>query len=75
MATLLPGLLLAAMLTALSGLLGLLAGFLLLTALLATLVRVILLLLITHVWLLEGPLPGQTTRGRHAPFRHTSAAA
>lgn len=64
LATLLAGLLLSTMLAALAGMLGLLAGLLLLTTLLTTLLaaalaRVILLLLITHDRLLEGPCPSQ----------------
>jgi len=62
LAALLPRLVLAALLTTLSGLLGLLAGFLLLAALLAAFARVILLLLVTHVCLLEGPQPAAITR-------------
>lgn len=60
------------MLAALAGILGLLTGLLLtslLAALLATLIGIILLLLITHFWLLEGPLPGATTLSSRSPFR------
>ena len=61
MAALLPRLVSFAMLAALTGILGLLTRLLLpgflLSTLLTALVWVILLLLITHVRLLESPLP------------------
>jgi len=68
LAALLARLVLAS-LAALTRILGLLAWLLLLASLLAALVRVVLLLLITHVRLLERPPAAGITRDPEPAFR------